>query len=327
MAHSRYNGAMRRFLSRLMLVVIVIIALPLVGSRFLGWGQADPAALPPEGRPIVISEGEVVNVVESGAPGRGKPPVILVHGLPSCAADWAGVPGKLAALGHRVIAYDRVGFGYSSRPDLGRDRYSLDSNGRDLIGLMDALAIKRALLVGWSYGGAIVQQVAANHPDRVVGLVLLGSSGPDVVDSPPDPLEMIIGTGFGTPILQWLTAVPFVGPGFTRLNLAEAFAGEEHIPDGWFEYTRGMLALPGTLRSFVAEVRNWDPDALPSTSVRTPTLIIHGDDDRLVPEAVGKALNDAIPTSRLQIVAGGSHMLPVTHPTLVAKSIHAHFGS
>lgn len=152
--------------------LVLLAAGPPLAARWLGWG-ADRAALPPPGRLVPIGDDLALNVVEVGS----GPPVVLVHGLPSSAADWGDTPARLAARGHRVIAYDRVGYGFSSRGSQAPERYTYGSNARDLLALLDALGLERVPLVGWSYGGAVVQTAAAMAPERVPRLVLLAKIG------------------------------------------------------------------------------------------------------------------------------------------------------
>src|SRR5262249_32743677 len=157
---------------------------------------------PPPGRNVAIGNNLTLNLTEIGS----GTPVVLVHGLPSCAADWALVPAKLAALGHRVIVYDRAGYGYSSRPDPTPDRYTYSSNARDLTALLESLNIERAALVGWSYGGAVVQTVAQQHPDRVSRLVLLAAVGPAQPTDQDDLLSTILRSPLAVPVFNWVAA-------------------------------------------------------------------------------------------------------------------------
>lgn len=308
--------AMRPAAALLLLALVLLVAAPLALAR-LGLTGPDPALLPPRGRAVPIGGGLELNVVEEG---KG-PAVVLVHGLPSNAQDWGRVPALLAALGHRAIAYDRIGYGYSSRPPDEGDRYTLDASARDLHALLDALGLERAVLVGWSYGGGVVQRFAAEAPGRVAGLVLLASVGPRSGES-DSPLDRVVALPFATRLLEWLASVPGAGSLMVGEGVANAFSGAEAVPPGWLERTRAMLALPGTLRALVREYQRFDPATLRPESLAVPVLVLHGDDDRDVALAHGEDLHDRIPGSQLVVVPGGSHMLPATHPDLVAEHIH-----
>jgi len=117
-----------------------------------------------------------------------QPPLVLVHGAGGSHLDWA--PELRRLRGARVIALDLPGHGKSSAP--GRD--SIPAYARDVITLLDALNIPRAVLVGHSMGGAVAQQAALDWPERVAGLALLGTGSklpvdpalPDRIVSEPD---------------------------------------------------------------------------------------------------------------------------------------------
>ena len=309
---------MRRFVLCLALVLVAVVGLPLLGSHFLGWGQ-DPASVPaPVGR-VEIGSGRSLNVLDTG---QGLP-VVLVHGLPSSLQDWGDVPEKLAGMGHRVIVYDRVGYGSSSRDAAASGEYTYASSARDLLALLDALGIERAALAGWSYGGAVVQTFAVAHPERVSHLALLGSVGPLLANQDPKALDRILASGAGEEVLRWAGTVAPVGRAFMRENLKAAFTKESAIPAGFTERTRAMLALPGTLTAFVAEAQRGEPALLHPEQIRVPALVLHGTDDLLVPLSIGEDLAKRLPASELLELPGGSHMLPVTHADLVAGALHA----
>ena len=303
---------MRRILLTAALVVVaVIVGLPLLGRA------PDLSALPPRDRAVAIGPDLELNVTELGS----GSPVVLVHGLPSNIGDWASVPEKLAALGHRVVVYDRVGYGWSSRPPVAGDAYTLGSNARELGALLDQLGIPRAALVGWSYGGGIVQGFALEHPERVSQLVLLGSVGPAIPDAPADFIGRLGRSPIGPALFRYVTSVPPLGRGVLVGALADLFSGAAKIPPGFIDRSAAQMAVPGTVDSWLAEERNGGYAKLRPEAIETPTLVLHGDDDRAVLETVAEDLARRLPNGRLVWVEGGSHMLPVTHPDLVAARI------
>ena len=109
-----------------------------------------------------------VHAIEWGIPravrASAGPPVVLLHGLTSCAETWSFVAPALAGLGHRAVAVDLRGHGDTEKPDAG---YDYDSVSSDVIGLMDALSIDRAVVVGQSYGAGVAADVAGRAPNRV----------------------------------------------------------------------------------------------------------------------------------------------------------------
>jgi pimeloyl-ACP methyl ester carboxylesterase len=308
---------MRLLLGLIGLIAVLVVGPPLAASLF-GYAH-DPTALPPEGRLVAIGEGEAINVVEQGS----GPAIVLVHGLPGNAHDWGETPEKLAALGHRVVAYDRVGYGYSSRAQGREGEYTYESNAADLAALMEALGIGSATLVGWSYGGAVVQTFAEKWPGKATALVLIGSVGPgDWTGRDAGLIDTVLGSPFGAPILRWVASIPPLSRATTRDTLVSAFGEEKDLPDGHVEFTRAMLSLPGTLDAFVCEAQRGDESELHPADLAMPALVIHGTNDLLVPYAVGQELDRLLPHSRVVAVDEGGHMLPITHPTLMAEEIH-----
>ncbi len=304
---------MRRLLVIITLTVIALLAaIPMLG------GAPDLSALPPRDRAVAIGDGLELNVTEVGS----GTPIVLVHGLPSNIGDWASVPEKLAALGHRVVVYDRAGYGWSSRPAVAGDAYTLGSNARELGALLDQLAIPRAALVGWSYGGGVVQTFALEHPERVSRLVLLGSVGPALQDDPRDFIGRLARSPIGPAVFRYVTSVATLGRGVLEGALAQAFSGAENIPPGFIDRSAAQMALPGTVDSWLAEDRNGGYAQLRPEAIQTPTLVLQGADDRSVPTAVAEDLAKRLPHAKLDLVPEGSHMLPVTHPDLVAARVH-----
>ena len=309
---------MRRFMVVIVTLVVLVVYGPPLAARLFGWGP-DPSLRPPPGKSVAIGGGLSLNVVEAGS----GPPVVLVHGLPSNAYDWGTLPQKLAAKGYRVIAYDRVGYGYSSRSAPTPERYRLESNARDLAALLDALGLPRATLVGWSYGGGVVQTLALQAPERVSHLVLVAAVGPAQPPEGSDALGLVLRSPIAAGILGWVSSIPPLSRQLTQQSLLQVFAQPQAIPPGWREYTRAMLALPGTLDAFVLETQRAGYAELQSQALHVPTLVLQGTDDYSVPPAVAEDLHRKIAGSELVTIAAGSHMLPVTHADALAERIHA----
>jgi len=286
----------------------------------------DTSRIVARGRIQPIGGGRALHVVESGERRPGQAPIVLVHGLPSFASDWADTPSRLAQRGQHVIAYDRIGYGDSTRGDPSDPAdYTQRSNADDLRGLLDALQIGKAALVGWSYGGAVVQTFAAAYPERASHLVFVGSVGPAAEregDTPVDGLAGRLATSApGQAALRWMARVPPLARAITRAPLADAFSGADAVPPGWGEYTAAMLARPGTFEAWRAEWQRYDPAALQPEGLAMPALVVHGTDDRLVDYSVAEDLARRLPNAKLVPVFEGSHMLPVTHAERLAEEI------
>lgn len=296
---------------RLLLALLVFAPVAFLPPR-LAPGP-DTALLPAPGRRVDVGGGSSVNVEERGA----GPAVVLVHGLPSNIGDWADLPERLASRGLRVVAYDRVGFGLSSRPEPEPGRYTYASNARELGGLLDALGIQKATLVGWSYGGGVVIRLASEQPDRVERLVLLSSVGP-ATDDDTDPIDFVLSSPY---LLEWVAGMRPLARVMTSGMVADAFSGEAAVPPGWVERTRAMLALPGTLRSLAMENARHREVPLEPGRVRAPTLVVCGSADARTPLAGSQQLASQIAGARLEVVIGGSHMLPATHAEELARVV------
>lgn len=308
---------MRRALLLAAVALAALMLLPPLLAPLLGLGP-DPTTLPARGRAVPIAGNLELNVLELGS----GPALVLVHGLPSNIGDWGELPARLAARGHRVVVYDRIGYGWSSRVPVAGDAYTFASNARELTGLLDALDLPRATLVGWSYGGGVVQQLALQAPERVAGLVLLGAVGPTYAAAPGDAVDRAARSPFGLALFRWIGAIPPLARAATRASLALAFSGAGHVPPGFLERTRAQLALPGTLAAFVAESARMDVAALTPERIEAPALVVHGSDDRSVPLAVAEDLAERLPGARLLVFERGSHMLPVTHAERLADALH-----
>jgi pimeloyl-ACP methyl ester carboxylesterase len=275
--------------------------------------------LPPPGRRVEVAPGVGVNVIEAGA-GR---PVVLVHGHPGSAYDWAPLARELAARGHRVIAYDRLGYGHSDARSNGA--WTVESNARELLALLDAEDLRDVVLVGWSYGGGTAIVATREDPSRVSHLVLVGSVGAGVEDRDAPPrLVMEFMAAFGLP---WLARVPPLDRRVRAAFLAAAFAPEP-VAEGALELMTANSARPHALATMTSEGRDLGGEAdLDPGAIERPILVVQGDGDRLVPLAVAEGLHRRARGSELWVVPGGGHALPVTRPRELAERIVAFAGS
>ena len=309
----------RSLLVLLAVLAIVIASLPAALERF-GLGP-DATALLPRGTTQPLNGGRALHYHDIGS----GDPVVLIHGLPGTGNDWQDVAASLAKK-HRVISYDRTGYGFSAKgqPDDEKD-FTFESNRADLAALLDVLGIERAALVGWSYGGGVAQTFAVRHPERVSKIVLVASVGPSFeLGEENDPLgwlERLGSSGFGVGAVNWLLRVPPLAAVALDGTLATAFSGADAVPPGYDVYAIAMGAQPGTAAAYVAESARADFSVLDPSKVAAPTLVIHGNDDQLVPFAVAEALVEQLPNARLSPVFEGSHMLPLTHADALAESI------
>ena len=300
--------------SAVVLLALAIAAPPLWYSLFPG---EPPPPLPAAGQSVLLEDGRAVNVIEKGE----GPPILLVHGLPGTAYDWRALVDELASRGFRVIAYDRVGYGHSDpRPE--DEPHSMSQNVAEMEALVRALELEDPTIVGWSYGGAMAFTSAMGDTPPMKRLVLVGTGGPSSDDeTPPEGPPGFIRFLYSDPVLAWRARVPPITSGLIQAATEQAFSGGTY-PDWWLPGVAANFSRWETVRAYKGEMfhpieaEGFDPQKL-----TTPTLLIHGDDDRLAPVSISQYLVSVFPNAEALFIEGGSHMLPVTHAELLADVI------
>jgi pimeloyl-ACP methyl ester carboxylesterase len=195
----------------------------------------------------------------------------------------------------RAIAPDNRGAGQSDHPDA---PYTIEQMADDVAGLLDALGIERAHLIGASMGGFIAQMFALRHPHRLRRLILCCTSfgGPNVVPMPPETLAVFTQrTGDPETDLRRVWAV----------SVTERFLREH--PEALEEYVAWRVRHPQPLHAYqrqLAAAMAFNLEARVH-EIRAPTLIAHGAEDRVVPVENARRLHARIPRSRLVIFPGG----------------------
>lgn len=242
--------------------------------------------------------------------GSGKP-VVLIHGWPLSAASWEHQLIELPKHGLRVIAYDRRGFGASSKPWSG---YDYDHFADDLKVVLDTLDLNDVTLVGFSMGGGEVARYMSRHQGARVSRCVLVSAVPPYLlktDDNPDGVpgevfeEMKAGVLKDRPAFLADFCKKFYNVGLLSKPVSEATLD-------W----SAKLAYPASPKATLDCV-----DAFARTDFRNdlkamtvPTLIIHGKDDQTVPLAVSaERVAKALPQAELKVYDGAPHGLNVTH--------------
>jgi proline iminopeptidase len=201
--------------------------------------------------------------------------------------------------------------------------YTLEDMAADVIGLMDALSISCAHIVGMSMGGMIVQIVAARQPDRLLSATsIMSSSGRTGLPSATPAAQKVLSPELATAtradiIKNTAEGLKVTGsPGFpesesTRLAIATARYDRSYHPDG-------------VARQLAAVVAHGSRVELLAT-IRVPFLVIHGQQDPLVPLAAGEDTAACIPDCKLEIVKGMGHNIPETLCGILLELLFAHF--
>lgn len=228
--------------------------------------------------------------------GQGQP-LVLIMGLRRGLSWWYRQVPELSK-NFRVIAFDNRGAGRSDQPDL---EYSIKLLAADTAGLMDALGVARAHVLGVSMGGYIAQELALAHPERVLGLVLgcTGCGGRRAVLMGPELRSRFIANQGLTPeqILRKDMDIYFSD----RFISGQSELIEEFVKVSMEHYQPAFAFF----RQLDACLRHDTVDRVGSISA--PTLIASGDDDPLVPFANSLVLKELLPQAELRVLPGGRH--------------------
>ena len=244
--------------------------------------------------------------------GSGSP-VVLIHGWPLSGRSWENQVPALVDAGHRVITYDRRGFGRSSQPWAG---YDYDTFAADLDALLTHLDVRDATLVGFSMGGGEVVRYISNHgTDRVARAVLAAAVPPYLYKTEDNPEGGLDDATIG----QFQDAVRGDRIAFLDAFMTNFFAAGDRTdlisePTRLYHREIAAFASPkGTLDCIGAFSYTDFRDDLAKVTV--PTLVIHGDSDAIVPfEVSGKRSHETIEGSSLVLIEGGPHGMNATHP-------------
>lgn len=287
----------------LVAVVLVVGALvTLVGSWLIG------RAHPPRGRFIKI-QGLRQHVVELGEK-TDAPPIVLIHGAGCNLEDMHLALGERLAARRRIILIDRPGMGWSKRK--GKSGSSPAYQAAILRDMLDRLEIKRAIVVGHSWGSAVAAAFALDHPDRTAALVLLA---PPLY---PVPSNALWPYGlFAAPILGWIYARTLALPlGLPFLGIAMASAFLPQLPPrNYIKRSAALLLLrPSTFLANARDMANLKGNLAPQVAryraLAMPTLVMTGNFDMVVaPMRHAFAFITAVPRASLITLPGIGHML------------------
>ena len=243
--------------------------------------------------------------------GKGQP-IVFCHGWPLNSDSWESQMFFLASNGYRCLAHDRRGHGRSSQPWDGND---MDTYADDLAALLVKLDVTKAVLVGFSTGGGEVARYIGRHGSkRVAKAVLVSSVPPLMLKTPANPggLPLEVFDSFRTALLanraQFFKEVPS-GP-FFGFNRPGAKVSQGLIDSWWMQ---GMMCGHKNVYDCIKAFSETDfTEDLKKFDV--PTLVIHGDDDQVVPiDASGRASAKLVKGAKLIVYLGAPHGLTDTH--------------
>lgn len=250
--------------------------------------------------------------------GTGKP-VVLIHGYPLSGASWEKQVPALLAAGHRVVTYDRRGFGKSSQPTAG---YNYDSFAEDLRELVTKLRLRDVALVGFSMGGGEVSRYLGKHgSDGVRKAVIIGGVPPFLLKTPDNPEGVDASVFEGIKKAVAGDRYAFFAEFFKNFYNTDVWLGkrisEQAVQASW------NVAAGASATASLACVATWLEDFRKDlTHIDVPTLVIHGDADRIVPIAAsGSRTAKLIKGARLLMVKDGPHAIAWTHADEVTPEL------
>ena len=242
--------------------------------------------------------------------GAGKP-VVLIHGWPLSGRSWEKQIEALIQTGHRVITYDRRGFGESSKPWSG---YEYDTLAKDLHTLLMHLDLRDAALVGFSMGGGeVARYVGAFGTERMRKAAFIAAIPPFLLKAPDNPegVDITVFDGIRAGLAK--DRLAFLSGFLSNFYNVDVLGGDrisdEAVRLSW------SIAASASPKGTVDCVAAWGTDFRGDLQrLDVPTLVVHGDADRILPiAATGTRTHAAVKGSRMVTIKGGPHGLNWTH--------------
>jgi len=252
--------------------------------------------------------------------GSGQP-IVFSHGWPLSADDWDGQMLFFGRQGYRVIAHDRRGHGRSSQTWDGNE---MDTYSDDLAALFEHLDLKNAVMVGHSTGGGEVARYLSRHGSKRVAKAVLISSVPPLMlktDKNPGGLPLSVFDGLRSalaanrPQFYKDITLPFYGYNRPGAKISEG------IREHW--WLQGMM---GGVKAHYDCIKAFSETDFTEDlkKIDVPTLVMHGDDDQIVPFPDAGALTaKLVPDATLKVYAGFPHGMPITHADAINKDLLA----
>ncbi|MFH8791049.1 alpha/beta fold hydrolase [Streptomyces sp. NPDC017941] len=253
--------------------------------------------------------------------GAGQP-VVLIHGFPLDGHSWERQSAALLAAGHRVITYDRRGFGRSSQPTTG---YDYDTFAADLNTVLETLDLNDAVLVGFSMGtGEVARYVSTYGSGRIAKVAFLASLEPCLLksDDNPDgvaPKEFFDGVVAAVEADRYAYYTAFFKDFYNLDENLGTRISEEAVRNSWNTAARG-----GSFAASAAPATWYTDFRADIPAVDVPALILHGTADRVLPvEGTARPFRKALPSADYVEIEGAPHGLLWTHAEEVNTALLA----
>lgn len=254
----------------------------------------------PEGATFAELDGVRMRYVDEGE----GPAVVLIHGFASSLETWEAVRPALVEAGHRVIAMDLRGFGWTDRPP---GDYSSTAQAHLVLALLDRLGVSRASFVGHSYGAGVTLRIALLAPERVERIALYDAwaySG-----QLPAFFHVARADGIG----EAMFAAWYGERAEDRMALA--FHDQRFVTIELIDAVDASLRRPGTYAAALAAVRGMHYEEVEAQyrTVTQPALLLWGREDRVTPLEIGERLSRELPGARLVVYPGCGHFPMIEH--------------
>ncbi len=236
-------------------------------------------------------------------------PLLLVNGLGACLEAWGPLTQHLR--GRDIIAVDHPGCGLSSPPNY---IMSMMEIAQFYIEVLETLGIERADMLGFSFGGTIVQQMAHDFPESVNSMILCGTA-PGHGGFPADPLTLMAASNpmrYVIPLVREMAA-PIIYRGRCGRN-PRLFETELA---GWDAHRTTLLGVGAQIGAFM----NWSSLSWLGM-LNLPTLVLGGEEDPMAPPSNSRLIASVVPGAELHIVEGGGHLFPFDLPEITAPIIN-----
>jgi non-heme chloroperoxidase len=278
---------------------------------------AELSTTQPRNKRVRIKDTIEIHVEDTGGPGR---PVILTHAWPLSSEIWQAQVKALSAAGYRVIAYDRRGFGQSSKPTGG---YDFDTLADDLATLIESLNLRDAALFGYSMGGGEIVRYFSRHKGRNVTKVgFVGAAATCLLKSSdnPDGVDGAVFEGIKEGVRADRAGYLAVLLKDVLFDVSKRSSTPitQQMLDRWLQ-----IGLQADLKATIECVDAFTgTDFRPElSSVKVPALVLHGTADIPVPIALARAIAQGIPGARMTEYEGVSHGLVVTEQDRVSRDM------